>query len=169
MNLKRVYYSAFVPATDNSNLPTLNQPPLLREHRLYQADWLLRFYNFSANELLTEDNPDLNLDFDPKVDWALRNLEKFPVEINHASYDMLLRIPGVGPKSARKIVSNRQKHGLSYRDIKEIGPVLKRAKYFITCKGKYYGGLTYSNKEAMREQVKTRLSKGEDWEQPTLF
>lgn len=168
MNLKRVYYSAYVPVNDNSQLPALKKPPLLREHRLYQADWLLRFYNFSADELLTEEKPELDLDFDPKLNWAIRNIDKFPMEINKASYDQLLRIPGVGPKSARRIVTNRQEHQLNYQDLKQIGPVLKRAKYFITCRGNYYGGLSLDSSH-IKKQLKQRLAKGEQWEQQTLF
>ena len=131
--LKRVFYSAFVNVNHNSNLPTLpGGPPLLREHRLYQADWLLRFYGFSAGELLSEECPDFNIFLDPKCDWALRHLEAFPVEINRADYNTLLRVPGIGVKSANRIVKARRHSRLDFSDLRKIGVVLKRAAYFIT-------------------------------------
>ena len=135
--LKRVFYSAFVNVNHNSNLPaTTSGPPLLREHRLYQADWLLRYYKFEVSELLSEDRPDFNIFLDPKCDWALRHLEFFPVEINRASYQTLLRVPGIGYKSAERIVKARKMNKLTFDDLKKIGVVLKRALYFITCSGK---------------------------------
>ncbi len=136
-HLKRVFYSAFVNFNDNSMLPTLpGGPPLLREHRLYQADWLLRYYHFEVSELLSADRPDFNIFLDPKCDWALRHLEYFPVEINRASYQTLLRVPGIGYKSAERIVKARRRNTLNFDDLKKIGVVLKRALYFITCAGK---------------------------------
>lgn len=136
-DLKRVFYSAFVNVNQNSSLPVLpGGPPLLREHRLYQADWLLRFYDFKVDELLTADRPDFNIYLDPKCDWALRHLEFFPVEINRASYHTLLRVPGIGYKSAERIVKARRSTRLDFTDLKKIGVVLKRALYFITCSGK---------------------------------
>lgn len=137
--LKRVYYSAFVPVSTNPLLPQLSSPPLVRENRLYQADWLLRFYGFHSDELLNEDKPDFDLLLDPKCDWALRNIEKFPIEINRAEYHMMLRVPGIGVKSAQRIVSSRRFCQLDFDDLKKLGVVLKRAKYFITCKGKHMG------------------------------
>lgn len=135
--LKRVFYSAYVPVNEDSHLPSLpGGPPLLREHRIYQADWLLRFYGFKAEELLSEKKPNFNLFLDPKCDWALQNLKDFPVEINKASYEQLLRIPGVGVKSARRIISARKQGKLDFDGLKRIGVVLKRARYFITCSGK---------------------------------
>ena len=135
--LKRVFYSAFVNVNGNSMLPVLpGGPPLLREHRLYQADWLLRYYHFHVSELLSEDRPDFNIFLDPKCDWALRHLEYFPVEINKASYKTLLRVPGIGYKSAERIVKARRRNRLTFDDLKKIGVVLKRALYFITCSGK---------------------------------
>ena len=135
--LKRVFYSAFVNVNGNSMLPALpGGPPLLREHRLYQADWLLRYYHFHVSELLSEDRPDFNIFLDPKCDWALRHLEYFPVEINKASYQTLLRVPGIGYKSAERIVKSRKRNKLTFGDLKKIGVVLKRALYFITCSGK---------------------------------
>ncbi len=135
--LKRVFYSAFVHVNEDKELPALpGGPPLLREHRLYQADWLLRFYGFAANELLSEDRPNFNILLDPKADWALRHLELFPVEVNRADYRMLLRIPGIGVKSAQRIVRARKNGPLHFEDLKKIGVVLKRALYFITCGGR---------------------------------
>lgn len=136
-SLKRVFYSAFVNVNNNANLPaTVSGPPLLREHRLYQADWLLRYYKFEVSELLSEEHPDFNIFLDPKCDWALRHLEYFPVEINRASYQTLLRVPGIGYKSAQRIVKARRMNKLTFDDLKKIGVVLKRALYFITCSGK---------------------------------
>lgn len=136
-DLKRVFYSAFVRVNDDSMLPAPSGgPPLLREHRLYQADWLLRFYGFEASELLSEDRPNFNIALDPKCDWALRHLEEFPVEINRASYRQLLRVPGLGVKSAQRIVKARRVGSLDFSDLKRMGVVLKRAVYFITCRGK---------------------------------
>lgn len=135
-DLKRVFYSAFVHVNEDKALPALpGGPPLLREHRLYQADFLLRFYGFHANELLSEDKPNFNVLLDPKCDWALRHLEEFPVEVNRASYQTLLRIPGVGVKSAQRIVQARRSTRLTFDSLKKIGVVLKRALYFITCNG----------------------------------
>lgn len=136
-DLKRVYYSAFVNVNEDKSLPALpGGPPLLREHRLYQADWLLRFYGFEAEELLSEQKPNFNVLLDPKADWALRHLELFPVEINRADYRMLLRVPGIGVKSAQRIVRARRNGNLNFQDLKKIGVTLKRALYFITCNGK---------------------------------
>lgn len=135
--LKRVFYSAFVRVNDDRELPAIpGGPPLLREHRLYQADWLLRFYGFKARELLDEKRPFFNVMLDPKEDWAVRHLEEFPVEVNSASYERLLRIPGVGVNSARRIVAARRSCNLTFSDLKKIGVVLKRAVYFITCNGR---------------------------------
>lgn len=135
--LKRVYYSAFVNVNGDKDLPSLTGgAPLLREHRLYQADWLLRFYHFKVEELLTEDRPNFNTALDPKAEWAVRHLEHFPVEINRADYQMLLRVPGIGVKSARRIQAARRFGNLNFEDLKKIGVVLKRALYFITCNGR---------------------------------
>ena len=135
--LKRVFYSAFVRVNDDAMLPALpGGPPLLREHRLYQADFLLRYYGFLAAELLSEERPHFNILLDPKCDWAVRHLEQFPVEINRADYRTLLRVPGIGVKSARRIIRARKSASLGFDDLKKIGVVLKRALYFITCGGK---------------------------------
>ena len=136
-DLKRVYYSAFVNVNEDKDLPSLpGGPPLLREHRLYQADWLLRFYGFEAGELLSEQKPNFNVLIDPKCDWALRHLEYFPVEINRADYQTILRVPGIGVKSAQRIVKARRSGNLNFEHLKKIGVVLKRALFFITCNGK---------------------------------
>lgn len=138
LKLKRVYYSAYVSINKDSNLPTLSKPPLLRENRLYQADWLLRFYGFKADELLNEANPNFNSLLDPKCDWAIRNIENFPVEINNADYFTLLRVPGIGVISAKRIIMARRNFNLNFENLKGLGVVLKRARYFITCNGKYF-------------------------------
>lgn len=136
--LKRVFYSAFIHVNEDSNLPARTEagPPLLREHRLYQADWLLRYYGFEAKELLSEKNPNFNVLIDPKCNWALEHLETFPVEVNRADYHTLLRVPGIGYKSASRIVKARRMGVLDFSDLKKMGVVLKRALYFITCNGK---------------------------------
>lgn len=135
--LKRVFYSAFIRVNEDKNLPSLpGGPPLLREHRLYQADWLLRFYGFEASELLDEKHPFFNVMLDPKEDWAVKHLEEFPVEINRASYQKLLRVPGIGVKSAQRIVAARRSGVLRFEDLRKIGVVMKRAVYFITCSGR---------------------------------
>ena len=137
-DLKRVFYSEFVHVNEDSNLParTDEGPPLLREHRLYQADWLLRFYGFEAQELLSEENPNFNIFLDPKCNWALNHLEQFPVEVNRAPLQMLLRVPGIGNKSALRIVQARRMAVLDFPDLKKLGVVLKRAMYFLTCNGR---------------------------------
>lgn len=136
-DLKRVFYSGYIPLNEDSNLPGLDTPvPLLREHRLYQADWLLRFYGFHADELLDEKRPDFDMRIDPKCEWALRHLDMFPVEINRASYDTLLRVPGIGPTGVKKIMSARRFGSVTFPMLKKMGIVLKRAQYFITCNGK---------------------------------
>ena len=136
-DLKRVFYSAFVKVNEDKELPALpGGPPLLREHRMYQADWLMRFYGFEAEELLSEKQPNFNTLMDPKCDWALRHLELFPIEINRADYTTLLRVPGIGVKSARRIVAARRTAILDFDDLKKIGVVLKRAIFFITCNGR---------------------------------
>ena len=136
-DMKRVFFSAFVRVNDDQLLPAIpGGPPLLREHRLYQADWLLRFYGFGTEELLSAEKPDFNLLLDPKCDWALRHLDQFPVEVMKADYDTLLRVPGIGYKSAQRIVKVRRLGSLDYGMLKKMGVVLKRAIYFITCQGK---------------------------------
>lgn len=137
--LKRVYYSAYIPVNDDKNLPALSssKPPLLREHRLYQADWLLRFYDFKADEILNEQNPNLDEELDPKMVWALNNMQYFPMEINKVSLEELIRIPGIGIKSAYKIINARRFKKLRFEDLKQLKISTKKAKYFIVCNGKY--------------------------------
>ena len=141
LGLRRVYYSAFVPGSNDRRLPALPTPPLLREHRLYQADWLLRFYGFAAHELLDEERPNLDMRFDPKSDWAVRHLHLFPVEVNSADYEVLLRVPGIGVRSAQRIVAARRHARLGEAELKRLGVVLKRARYFLTAGGRYLGGI----------------------------
>ncbi len=133
--LKRVYFSAYIPVGDDSRLPALPMPPLRREHRLYQADWLMRFYGFDAAEILDEAHPELDEQLDPKAAWALRHPHFFPVDLNRASPETLLRVPGVGPQSARRIVSSRRFGPVRFDHLPKIGVVLKRARFFITCPG----------------------------------
>jgi len=176
-NLKRVFYSAYVPVSNHPALPKLTKPPLLREHRLYQADWLLRFYGFRANELLTNEHPNLNPILDPKCDWAIRNLHHFPVEINKCSYNMLLRVPGIGVKSAKRIIDARKVSTLDFEDLKKLGVVLKRAQYFITCKGKYYPGIKMNEDfikgnivaDGLKTLLKTKNISYGDYEQVSIF
>lgn len=136
MNLKRVYYSAYVPVNEDNRLPVLAKPPLRREHRLYQADWLLRNYGFSADEILSEEHPFLDEYLDPKAAWALRHPEFFPVDVNRAEYRALLRVPGIGVTSAKRIVAARRFSVFTPDDLKKIGVVMKRARFFITCSGR---------------------------------
>lgn len=159
-SLKRVYYSAYVPAVKNNKLlPEITHPPMLREHRLYQADWLLRYYGFKADELLKNDDDNFDLNFDPKTQWALSNLNDFPVEINKASYEKLLRIPGIGVTSAKKIIKIRKVHNLTFEDLKKLRVVLKRAKYFITCSGKYHGDTLFDEIFIKDKLLKQNFSK----------
>ncbi len=153
--LKRVFFSAYMPVSNSSLLPAPAdfKPPLLREHRLYQADWLLRYYHFRAEELLDEAHPDFNPLVDPKCSWALDHMGFFPVEVNRASLEELLRVPGIGPKSARRIVSVRRCGALDFEGLKRLGVVLKRAQYFITCRGKMLSGLRVSPDGVLRHLV----------------
>ena len=136
-SMKRVYYSGYIPVnTYDNRLPVLKQAPLVRENRLYQADWLLRFYQFKVDEIVNDAYPDLDLEVDPKLSWALRNPQAFPVDINRADYEMLLRVPGIGVKSAKLILVSRRYGRLGASQLKKMGIVMKKAQYFITCKGK---------------------------------
>lgn len=134
-NLKRVYYSGYVPISDDSRLPAVDKTPIIRENRLYQADWLMRFYNFKVEEIVNDNHPSLDLEMDPKASFAMRNLHLFPIDINQADYHQILRVPGIGPKSAKKIVSGRRFRKLREEHLKKIGVIWKRAKYFISCAG----------------------------------
>lgn len=151
--LKRVFYSAYIPVNKDNLLPTLEKPPLVRENRLYQADFLLRFYNFKVSDLLNEENPNFNILVDPKTDWALRNIHIFPKEINKCSYYDLLKIPGIGAKSAKIILNSRKNFTIEFNDLKKMGVVLKRAKYFITCNGKYFINSSYFKKEFIEANI----------------
>ena len=170
--LKRVFYSAYVPVVENSLLPSLDtKPPLLREHRLYQADWLLRFYGFRAEELLDEAEPNFNPLVDPKCTWALRHPEFFPVEVNTADREALLRVPGIGVVSAKRILYARRARKLEHGDLKKLGVALKRAQYFITCKGKMLEGLPRGQDGVLRNLVAVERASLPPWEgeQLSLF
>lgn len=174
--MKRVFYSAFIRVNDDSLLPALpGGPPLLREHRLYQADWLLRFYGFETDELLSEDKPDFNVFLDPKCDWALRHLDQFPVEVMRADYYTLLRVPGIGYRSAQRIVKARRLGTLDYTVLKKMGVVLKRAIYFITCGGKQMYPVKLQEDYILRnildgkERLPSGVGKTPDYEQLSLF
>ena len=163
--MKRVYYSAYIPVVDSPILPDRKtSPPLAREHRIYQADWLLRFYGFSVSELFNGGSSNLDPDLDPKVTWALRNLELFPIEVNKASYDMLMRIPGIGAVSAKRIVRQRKAAAVRFEDLRKMGVVLKRAKYFLTCGGRYYG-----EKRFEPEVIRNSILQMEDGQQLSMF
>ena len=152
--LKRVFYSAYVPVVENALLPSREtKPPLLREHRLYQADWLLRFYGFRAEELLDEQHRDFDTRVDPKCSWALAHLEFFPVEVNTADYETLLRIPGVGVISAKRILSARRAGRLRIDDLPKLGVVMKRAQYFLTASGKIPDGLRFTPDSLLRSLI----------------
>lgn len=152
--LKRVFFSAYMPVLSNPLLPAVNTPPpLLREHRLYQADWLLRFYGFEADELLDEQHQSFNPLVDPKCNWALSHMEQFPLEVSRAPYEKLLRVPGIGVTSAKRILTARRVSRLSYEGLKKMGVVLKRAQYFITVNGKLNEGLVISQDTALRSLI----------------
>nr|WP_207735865.1 putative DNA modification/repair radical SAM protein [Intestinimonas butyriciproducens] len=172
--LKRVFYSAYLPVSDSKLLPAPQgfQPPLLREHRLYQADWLLRFYHFEATELLDEGHPDLDPRLDPKCCWALRHLEEFPVEVNRADYERLLRVPGIGVRSARRILTARRVGPITFEGLKKLGVVLKRAQYFLTCSGRMLPGLSRVKPDSVLRQMvalERPLLAGDVPEQLSLF
>ena len=158
-SLKRVFFSAYTPVVSDTLLPALDfKPPLMREHRLYQADWLLRFYGFNASEILDEQHPDFNPVLDPKCNWALNHMELFPVEVNTVEYEMLLRVPGIGVKSAQRIRAARRTGSLDFEGLKRIGVVLKRAQYFITCGGRMAQGLKVTSSGILRALVSEKCS-----------
>ena len=153
-SMKRVYYSGYIHINQNDDrLPALKQPPLVREHRLYQADWLLRFYYFQVNEIVNDANPELDLEVDPKVSWALRHPEFFPIDVNTASYEAILRIPGVGVLSAKKIITARRYGRLTSYQLQKIGVVMKRAKYFIVCRELPVSTVNEVSPETIRKQL----------------
>ncbi len=158
--LRRVFYSAYMPVSENALLPPKGtKPPLLREHRLYQADWLLRFYGFTADELLDGQHPNFHPLVDPKCGWAVNHMEQFPVEINTAPYEMLLRVPGIGVRSAQRIRAARRCRSLDFDGLKKIGVVLKRAQYFITCSGKMREGLRFTPESVLRALISEEKQK----------
>ena len=172
-SLKRVFFSAYMPVVESSLLPSLDtKPPLLREHRLYQADWLLRFYGFEARELLDDVHPNFNPFLDPKCNWAVNHPEFFPVEVNRAPYEALLRVPGIGVRSAKRIISARRTGSLDEAALKKIGVVLKRAQYFILCNGKRPDGARLRSDNMIRAVLSdkaARLLDGVQGEQLRLF
>lgn len=175
-DLKRVFYSAFMNVNQDTRLPsTETGPPMLREHRLYQADWLLRFYGFQTKELLDDRHPNFNVLLDPKCDWALRHLDIFPVEINRADYYSLLRVPGIGTNSAQRIILARKSAVLDFKDLKRMGIVLKRAVYFITCSGRMMYSINIEENfitrqlVALKDQVPLGIDKDITYQQLSLF
>jgi putative DNA modification/repair radical SAM protein len=164
--LKRVYYSAYIPVNDDKNLPALHssKPPLLREHRLYQADWLLRFYGFDYDEIVDEQNPNLDVERDPKMFWALNNMHYFPIEINSATLHELIRIPGIGIRGAQKIVAARRFKKLSIDDLIHLKISLKKAKYFLVANGKYQKSIPMYQERIREDFLKVPKPK-----EPTLF
>lgn len=163
--MKRVYYSAYIPVVDSPVLPDrTTAPPLQREHRIYQADWLLRFYGFTVGELFGKGGPNLDPDLDPKVTWALRNLDRFPVEVNRASYEVLMRVPGIGDKSARRILRQRRFAAVRFDDLKKMGVVMKRAKFFVLCCGRYYGDRRFEP-----ETIRSSILQSESGLQLSMF
>lgn len=156
-DVRRVYYSAFIPTSTDQRVPQINSPPLAREHRLYQADWLFRFYGFSASEILDSTHPFLDLRIDPKSDWALRNLDRFPLELTTASYAELLRVPGIGPKSAQRILKARRHSSLSAQSLYRLGIVIRRASWFITLKGRLVSQTLDSGRIEQPELLKKLL------------
>lgn len=168
--LKRVYYSAYVPIVEDNRLPALPSPPLWRENRLYQADWLLRYYGYQAEELLAQGEGNFSPDYDPKTQWALEHLDRFPLELNKAEYEEILRVPGIGVLSANRIVVARRSQTIRFEDLKRIGVVLKRASFFITCSGKYQGAFPFEERwlrMALVEQK--RKKKVQEEKQISLF
>ena len=152
MHLKRVFYSAYIPVNKDNYLPSITTPPLIRENRLYQTDWLLRFYHFSVSEIFDKDE-NLNVLIDPKTNWAINHLEYFPKEINTASFNELIRIPGIGITSAKKIVSSRKYFTINFTDLKNMGISIKKAKYFITCNNKFFDNLFTINKSSILQSL----------------
>ena len=170
-NLKRVFYSAYIPVNNDKLLPSLKIPPLKRENRLYQADWLLRFYGFKVSDILDKNSPNFDILIDPKADWALRHLEEFPKEINKCSYNELLKVPGIGITSAKRIISSRKHFNITFNDLKKMGIVLKRAKYFITCNGKYFINSDFFRKEFIETNlvIEENTTKTNNVNQLSLF
>ncbi len=159
-SFKRVYYSGYIPINKNdSRLPMLAKPPLVRENRLYQADWLMRFYEFKASEIVNDTHPDLDLDIDPKMGWALRNPSFFPIDVNTAPYEMILRVPGIGVKSAKLIIASRRYGRLNSVQLKKMGVVMKRAQYFIVCRELPMQTVNELTPQYVRRQVSQKQKK----------
>ena len=158
--MKRVFFSAYLPVNDDKRLPQEDAIQLNREHRLYQADWLLRFYHFDVNEIIDEDHPFLETDVDPKANWALNHLEVFPVEINTAPLELLLRVPGIGVRGAKMIMSARRSRNLGEDELRKLGIAYKRARFFITCKGKYCGAGVQFSRESLHAQLAAPIQGG---------
>ncbi len=153
MNLKRVYYSGYVPISNDNRLPAIGTPvPMIRENRLYQADWLMRFYGFKVGEIVNPDHPHLDMDIDPKLSWALRNLDIFPVDVNKADLKLIMRVPGIGVTSANKIVSARKFSKLNWDHLKKIGISINKAKFFITCSSR-----VFEKKDWLPSQLKDKI------------
>ena len=160
MNMKRVFFSAYLSVNEDARLPSGNAVALDREHRLYQADWLMRFYKFDASELIDEKDPFLAADIDPKANWAIRHLDQFPIEVNTASYEELLRVPGIGVRGAKSIVSARRRSRIGEQELRSMGVAFKRARYFITCGGRYQGSGTPFEKDALRARLSAPIPGG---------
>jgi putative DNA modification/repair radical SAM protein len=172
LEMQRVFFSAYIPVNQNPLLPNMREAPLMREHRLYQADWLMRFYQFDVGEIIDEEHPFLDPLIDPKCNWALNHIDLFPAEINKVSYEMLLRIPGVGVRGAKRIVHARRERRLGFDDLKRLNITMKRAKYFITCNGSYEKGISFNPQNIYRkltESFMARHRKGVAPEQLSLF
>ena len=171
--LKRVFFSAYMPVSQHKSLPAPAgfKPPLLREHRLYQADWLMRFYGFSAQEILDDSHPNFDATLDPKSDWALRHPEFFPVDVNRADYEAILRVPGIGVRGAKRIVTARRYGPVSFEGLKRLGIVMKRAQYFITCSGRMLPGLRFGRDSVYRRLagLEQAVPGREGWQQLSLF
>lgn len=168
-SMKRVYYSGFIPVNDYDNrLPALKSPPLVRENRLYQADWLMRFYQFNVREIVDDANPNLDLNIDPKLGWALRNPHFFPIDINKAPYELILRVPGIGIKSAKLIVVSRRYGKLTSSQLKKIGVVMKRAQYFIVCRELPMNTIHEVRPEYLRQIFTEKKKRKKDWKNNQL-
>lgn len=159
-SLKRVFFSAYLPVNNDKRLPAGDGVALNREHRLYQADWLMRFYRFDVNEIINEEAPFLDLEVDPKANWALNHLDFFPVEVNKAPYASLLRIPGIGVRGAKLIMNARKTHVLREDELRKLGIAFKRARFFITCQGKYQGGTIPFERQSLRAQLAAPIDGG---------
>lgn len=160
MHMKRVFFSAYLSVNEDGRLPQGNAVQLDREHRLYQADWLMRFYKFDAAELIDEGQPFLATDIDPKANWAINHLDRFPIEVSTASYEELLRVPGIGVRGAKAIVGARRATALGEAELRKLGVAYKRARFFITCRGRYQGHGTRFDKESLHAQLAAPIQAG---------